>query len=70
MGTLTKEELAFEIESADTRFMNLFGQKVNRATVKKALKYIKEGVDVQIDDTNLMALQIDGDTTAYLGRTE
>lgn len=70
VGTLTKDELAFEIESADTRFMTLFGQKVNRATVKKAMRYIKDSVDVQIDDTSIMALQIDGDTTAYLGRTE
>lgn len=68
VGTITKAELETELESSDTRFMNLFGQKLNRATVKKAKKYIKDEIDVQIDDSNLVAFQIDGDTTAYLGR--
>ena len=68
VGTMTKSELAIEIESSDTRFMNIFGQKVNRKTVKRCQKYIKEKADFQIDDSSLVAMQVTGDLTLYIGR--
>lgn len=68
VGIIDKKQLNLEIESSDTHFMNLFNLKVNRKTIKKCLKYIRDDVDFQIDDSNLVALQIDGDTTLYIGR--
>lgn len=68
VSVIKKNELALEIGSSDTRFMNLFGLKVNRTTMKKAMKYIKDEVDIQTDDSLIVAIQIDGDTTLYIGR--
>ena len=68
VGIIDKPQLNLEIESSDTHFMNLFNMKVNRKTLKKCLKYIKGEADFQTDDSNLVAIQIDSDTTLYIGR--
>lgn len=68
LGSMTKEQLNIEILSSDSRYMTLFDSKVNRKTMKKGLKYIKDKATFQTDGKSLMSIQIDGDTVLYLGR--
>lgn len=68
IGTITKDELNLEIASSDMRFMRLFDSRMNRATVKKCARYIKDMAIVQTEGTNLVAFQISDDLTLYVGR--
>lgn len=68
IGSMTKEELSIELESSDTRFINLFAQKINRKTMKGCVKYIKDKVSFQISDGNIVAISVDDDTTLYVGK--
>lgn len=68
IGTITKEELNLEVASSDMRFMRLFDSRMNRTTVKKCARYIKDMAIVQTEGTNLVAFQMSDDLTLYIGR--